>query len=317
MTPDTLRSMRLELEKRAAVYKGLARRAARAFTRSPMASTVATGTAGAAVGGARGAIAERQQGGSGIIGGVAGAAQGGILGAAAGGATSGLGRSYRDAKLLNPALSRSGAVGAALARGGKKVTDFGKRQVHGFTGSHRNRPGEIGLRSRATAEKKITLAELRAKDELKHVSDPKKRKKIQETLKSRASRLREVGAQGQESLEAGATSLPGLARGFRDDPKRLGKALMHETTGGSKAGTALALGAPVAMMGPSLAKGDESATGGRSLKQKLVETGTMIGGGVLTGGLPIVPMVAGGVAIDAAGQALLRKKKKRQAEVGR
>lgn len=303
--------MRLELEKLAAPLT-MAARAARAFTRSPGRAAAVSGAVGAVAGGTQGALAERRRGGSGIIGGVAGAAAGGALGAAAGGSVAGAGRAYRDVKLLNPSLSRGGAVRAAFARGGKKVTDFGKRQGHGFTGSHRNKPGEIGLRSKATSQKKITLSELRAKDELKRTSDGKQRRKIQDSLKERTKSLREEGARGQEALDAGATSLPGLVRGARKDPKRLAKALVHETTGGSRLGTAMALGAPVGMMGPSLARGDESATGGRSLKQKLVETGTMVGGGILTGGLPIVPMVAGGMAIDAAGQALIRKRKKQQ-----
>ncbi len=304
MTPEIFRGMRAEIEKGASLAS-LATRGARFLTKSP-ARTAAIGAAGGA---AAGGYQEHRRGGS-VLG---GALRGGILGAAAGGAAGGAGRVYRDVRLLDPKLTRTQAVGAAVKRMGRGVKQFGQRQVHGITGAYSKTPGKIGLRSSATSKKKIDLAKLRLQDELKFAKTPEKQEALRKSFQKTKAGLIEEGKRGDESIRAGVTSLPGIAKGLARDPRRTAKAMWRETTGGGGlGGTAMAVGLPVATMVPELARGDESATGGKSMRQKLVELGTITGGGIATAGLPIVPMMAAGLGIDAAGQAVARRFEKKR-----
>jgi len=294
MTPEMLRGMRFEIEKIAAPL-GLLARGARAFTESPMRTAIATGGVGAA----HGAYKSHQEGGSAL----GGAIRGGAQGAALGGGAAMAGRAYRDTRLLNPGMGAGKAVWGTVQRMGQGVKHFGQRQLHGATGAYADRAGEIGMRSTAHSNKKIDLLKRRLDDQLKHTSGPKADALRQKFEGARDGLLRE-GAQGDAAIKAGITSIPGVAKGLVRDPRGTGKALWNATTGGSRAGMAMGVGLPLALSAPDLMRGDESAQGGRSMTQKLVGTGAMVGGGMLTAGLPIIPQMAAGMGIDAAANRL-------------
>jgi hypothetical protein len=226
------------------------------------------------------------------------AIKGGLRGAVVGGAAGALGRAYRDTRLLNPTLSAGAAVGETAKRIGQGIKNFGKRQIHGFTGAYSDQAGEIGLRSRAAAAKKINLLRKRQADLLSRgeLTDKAKKKLVEE-----AKRLREWGASGDAALKAGITNIPGIIKGLVKRPFSTMKAMGKDMVGkGDAVGTSIALGLPVAIAIPDLARGDESAQGGRSMRQKLVGVGSGLVGGALTSGVPVIPQLVGGVAVDAA-----------------
>lgn len=175
-----------------------------------------------------------------------------------------------------------GAAGRAAVGAGRAVADFGKRQVHGFTGLMGDSLTSGLKRRQASLAKQMEGA---TGDQLK---------KLVRKSKDVAS---EIGHR-EAAHKAGITSLPGLAKGLVTKPKETGKALWRHTTGGSKAGTALALGVPGAMAAWDLRKGDESDQGGSSIGQKLVRHGTQLGTGILTGGMSIIPGMVTSTAIE-------------------
>jgi hypothetical protein len=196
-----------------------------------------------------------------------------------------------------------------MARGIKR---FGQRQVHGFTGAYSKDPGKIGLRGTARSLEKKKLLDARLKDRLKGVKSEAKREKLLKKHEDKIKDLMNEGRLGDRSLEAGVTSLPGIAKGLVKHPKKTLKSVWSETTGGgSGLGTTMAVGLPVLASAPELAKGDESAQGGRSMNQKLVGLGTAVGGGMLTAGLPVLPQLAAGIGLDEAGARLARGKRKK------
>lgn len=314
---DHLRSMRLELEKTSApVPFSLAQRAGR-FISSNLAKTTALG---AGVGAAAGAAKERSDGGSGV----GGAIKGGIIGALGGGAAGRGSRMVRDTKIMNPGVSNLTAAKITAQRMGTNAKRLGQRQRHGFTGYKGDDPGSIGLRSSATSEKRVRLLGARKRDEMLGTSAKRRgaiKRKYDEQIKS----VRGEGRAGDAALSAGITSLPGIARGLRKDPRGTAKAMWNEAVGtipgetGSPGGKllrrGLAVGLPAAAYGPDLARGDESAEGGRSLSEKVVGMGTGVVGGMMVGGLPIAPALAAGAGLDSAGAALARRasgKKRKQ-----
>jgi hypothetical protein len=145
------------------------------------------------------------------------------------------------------------------------LSDFAKRQAHGFTGKFQ---GSMT----APLERKRELLKLRG-------ADPSKVLGVTEDL-----------ARRQRSMKAGITSIPGLAKGLVKAPGTTAKSLYREGMGGKK-GLAFAVGLPAAMAAPDLAKGDESATGGRTVGQKLLRHGGSTAGFMLAGGLPIIPQM--------------------------
>lgn len=286
-----------EVTKSATAARALTR-AARWLTESPG----RTALVGAGVGAAQGALTHGDEG----VG--AAALKGGLRGAAVGGAAGGLGRAYRDTRLLNPALSPGAAVGETAKRIGQGIKDFGKRQIHGFTGAYADQAGEIGMRSRAAASKKIDLLRKRQADLAAHgeLTDKAKKKLVEE-----AKSLREWGAGGDAALKAGITNIPGIVKGMATRPFSTMKAMGKDMVGGGGAlGTSVALGLPLAIAAPDLARGDESAQGGRSMRQKLVGVGSGLVGGALTAGVPVLPQLVGGVAVDAAASKALGGKKR-------
>lgn len=237
---------------------------------------------------------------------VQGAARGGLMGAAAGG----LARGYRDTRLLSPELGAAAAVPATARRIGAGITNFGKRQVHGFTGKFD--PDAIGMQGNTAAGAKAKLLNRRALDEIKHNPEQAtallgaNQKEIETTLAS--------GRQGQALRAAGVTNLKDMVGALRD-PSRRGGALHAMgttlTSGGGPGGAALALGAPLAMSAPTLLRGDESAHGGATLGQKVRGVGLNVAAGGLTGGLPILPQMVVGGAFDAGTRRLSGSKVER------
>lgn len=112
------------------------------------------------------------------------------------------------------------------------------------------------------------------------------------------------------NVQAGITNLPGLARGLSQRPKETLKAVGREALSGGKAGLAFGVGVPVALSVPDLAHGDESAYGGRTMRQKVVNLGSGIVGGTLTAGVPFVPQLVGSTGIDVVSGRLLAGKKR-------
>lgn len=293
-----------EVTKSATTARALTR-AARWLTDSP----ARTALVGAGVGAAHGAVTAGDEG----VG--AAALRGGLRGAAVGGAAGGLGRAYRDTRLLDPSLSAGAAVGATAKRIGEGVKNFGKRQLHGFTGAYGDDAAAIGMRSSGEAKKRMSLESLRARDQVQHGEMTAKGLK---KLKERQRSHREWGQAGDAALKAGITSLPGVAKGIATKPLATAKALGKDMVGGGgMQGAAMAVGLPLAIAAPDLARGDESAEGGRSIRQKLVGVGSGLAGGMLTAGVPVLPQLVGGVAVDSAASRILGGSKQRLARAQR
>jgi hypothetical protein len=256
---------------------------------------------GAGLGAAAGAYKERQQGGSGLGGAVLGGVGGGLVGAGAGGAS----RVYKDTKLLNPSMSGGQALVESVRRVGGAVKRYGQRQVHGFTGAYKDK--DIGLLGRATAKRRERIAKLRFDDRMAKATTPRQRQSLRKAFDDEVKFIHSEGERGQRSLDAGVTSLPGLVRGFAKDPRQTAGAIINDA-GGMGAGLGLGVGLPVAASIPDLARGDESAQGGRSMTQKIVGVGTDTLGGAATMALPTMPMLIAGEAVTQAGQYLTKPK---------
>ncbi len=238
---------------------------------------------GAAVGAGLGAahgLATRQEGETGLSAAVRGGIRGGAVGAVGGG----LGRAYRDTRLLNPGMSAVQGVGATASRIGQGVKNFGKRQLHGLTGAYGDQAGQIGLRSSGTAQKKIDILRERYVDQLAHGETSAK---SHGALLKHIESLKQTGRIGDASIKAGITNIPGLVRGLAKNPLQTLKAVKNDAlSGGSVAGVL----APTALLSaPDLAKGDESAKGGRTMRQKVVGVGSGLAASAMTGGMPIIP----------------------------
>lgn len=132
-----------------------------------------------------------------------------------------------------------------------------------------------------------------------------------------ASEAAQIGL-NPESVRAGITNLPGIAKGLVRQPKETLKAVGREALSGGRTGLALGVGVPVALAAPDLAHGDESAQGGRSLRQKVVNLGSGIVGGTLTAGVPVVPQLIGSTGIDVVSNRVLggRRQLRAQAQEG-
>lgn len=300
-----------EAQERAKISSAMSQLATRALRHAKQVGRFSTGGAlrgglvgsgaGAALG-AGSALAQGEDLGTAARRGIAGGVAGGALGAAGGAA----GRAVRDTKLLDPSLSSGQAVAETAKRVGGHIKNFGRRQLHGFTGA--GDPRSMGFRSGELAAKKQHVERLRYLDDVKHEGPSFKRFV---SHKERMKDLAEEGARGDRAIEAGVTSIPGVVKGLAKNPKGTAKALWEETTGGSRLGAIGATAVPVAMTLPELAQGDESERGGLSRKQKLMRLGVGVGSGIATGGLPIIPALAADTLVDrAAHRALAGKEKK-------
>jgi hypothetical protein len=300
MKLETLHAFRDEIEKSAAMPASLVR-AGRFLSESPG----RTALIGAGVG-ALGGAATADEGDR-----LHGALRGALGGAAVGGAVGGAGRAYRDTHLLSKQpLSTGEAVVGTVKRLGEGAVRFGKRQIHGLTGAYAD-PAQTGIRSSVEAARRSELVEKRLADRLKDVADPAHAQKLREGAQKELHGLKEWGQQGDAALKAGVTSIPGVARGLATKGKRVEtlKALGHEMTGGGglmSVGGALGVGLPAATGVADLARGDESAQGGRTIRQKAVGLGTNLGVGALTAGMPFGAQLVASSAADAVGQRLAR-----------
>jgi hypothetical protein len=271
--PYQLRAMRQEMEKKAINLSQVGR----FLSHSPLRTTLTGAGGGALLGAGREALRKPEEGRSFTRG----ALRGAILGGAAGAATGVAGRGMADTLLLQRAAGAKPTVGSVtkgtVGRVGRGIADFGKRQLHGFTGKFEGSMTE-------PLKRKAEILRLRG-------AKPSKIEAVGEQL-----------ARRQAAMKSGTSSIPGLAKGLATSPKATAKALWREGTGGgSRGGAALAVGVPAAFAIPDIAKGDEAAIGGRSLGQKFVRHGATLGTGMLVGGLPIIPqMIVGGAGERAA-----------------
>lgn len=286
---------------------GLLRTGARNVARGLTDGGMPGALAGAGIGAVTGAVRAEDPSQRG-----AAAFRGALAGGALGGAAGRFGRGVRDNQLLSPGLSTGGAVRQTLGDAGTAVKDFGKRQIHGFTGAYKDQLGNIGMASTANSNKKIHLERLRTADRVNNMgakgdlATPMERLKSRITGKEAPTRaqaaasklegfesgLREEGIIGDQAIRAGITSIPGVAKGLVTNPRQTGKAMWDSSMGGSPVGAAMMVGAPVAFAAPDIAKGDESATGGLTVGQKLTRLGTEVGTGIATGGMAAIPQMA-------------------------
>lgn len=233
------------------------------------------------------------------------AARGAVAGGLLGGATGGIARAARDTMLLRPELRGAGDVAKATAqRMGQGVSNFAQRQFHGLTGYGSKDPAyldRIGLAGSNTSLARNRLGNLRAEDLAKH--NPAKAEQIFDEASSAARGIAGEGAIGDRLRGLGMTSAPGSLKAMATNPREASKAIWDQLRAGGKTGVALGVGVPLAASGASIAKGDESATGGQTVGEKVLRAGANVGGGLVFGGLPIVSnMVAGGVTEAAAGR---------------
>lgn len=277
---------------------------------------------GAAAGVGREALREGEQPKNYLRAGLRGAAVGGL----AGGALSGVGHAAHDTMLLHPELKGVGDIAKATAgRMGQGVSNFAQRQFHGLTGyGGKNQAylDRIGLAGAETSAKKMQLLNLRAESDLGHhlkqvhgLKDPLDRTQgfVEHLQKQRASGDALVAAGGAHAAEGaaaqgirdlGMSSVPGAVKGLVTNPREASKALWNQARSGGGLALAAGVGLPSVMAANDLRKGDESATGGQTVGQKALRHGTSIGGGLLFGGVPMIPgMIASGVADSAARRA--------------
>lgn len=230
------------------------------------------------------------------------ALHGAALGGAAGGA---LGHAGRTAKDLQLGFSgRAGAQvgknlqGAQLAKEtakelGHQAKQFGQQQIHGFTGGGKGRAGEIGLKGKEWGARQTELLKARQAQELAGAT-PAAAAKIKGGYAKKLKTVAEDAATGQSKIDTGVDNLAGVAKGLWNKGTR-GKtlgAIKEHGIGASTGAKLMSVGIPGALTAADLAKGDESAQGGRSIGQKLVGGAVDMGTGVLTGGMGMLPSMA-------------------------
>lgn len=245
---------------------------------------------------------------------MSGALYGAALGGAVGGAGSGVARVARDTELLagRKLTAKELASGTAkrISEGAKALV---KRQVHGLTGAYAD-PAKSRIRSSVEAARRKELLEARLLDDLAHAKNPAHAEKIKAKAEKARKSLAEWGAAGDRALKSGITSLPGVAKGLAKSKTRketLG-AIKDEMIGGPGSGglaragmIGVGIGLPGAAGVADIAKGDESAQGGRTVGQKAMNLATNLGVGTLTIGLPIGSQMIASTGADILGQKLV------------
>lgn len=237
------------------------------------------------------------------------AVRGAAVGGALGGATGGIARAAHDTMLLRPELQGAGNIAKATAqRMGQGVSNFGQRQFHGLTGyggKDQAYLDRIGMAGSNTSASKARLLNLRAENQLTHMKNPSAAavEKVHGGLHSAVSGIAQEGQIGDRMRSLGMTSAPGAIKAMATNPREASRAVWEQLRSGGRLGVAAGVGLPAAMTASSLARGDESATGGQTVGEKLMRGGANIGGGLLFGGLPVASqMLAGGLAEGAAGR---------------
>lgn len=241
-----------------------------------------------------------------------GAIRGAALGAGLGAGGSIAQRAVHDTRLLSGSpLTTGQALTGTARRFGEGFNRFVKRQVHGITGAYAN-PAQTGIHSSVVAAEKSDLVKRRLADQLKSVANPEYAKHLQDVAHAEIQKLVEEGVRGDRALKAGVTSLPGVIRGLASGKTRRGTAvaLGHALTGGKlvSTGGALGVGLPLTLGAADVAKGDESATGGKTKMQKVLNTGSYVGAGVLTAGLPVGAQILAYSGVDELGRRIIGHK---------
>jgi hypothetical protein len=168
----------------------------------------------------------------------------------------------------------------------------------------------IGMAGNVSATKKVELLKKRFADELKDIK-PEARHMAQKDHYRDVQGTLSAGRASEKLREAGITTLPGIAKAMKEPGKRgLALRAMGNSVTAGTGGAAMAVGVPLAMNAPSLMKGNEEATGGSSMKRKLTGLGLSIGTGSLVGGLPLIPQMVAGTALDTASQRAARGKRR-------
>ncbi len=268
----------------------LAGRVARKF----LGSSARSAAMGAVVGGGLG-LASAPEGEGRLQHGMRGA----LTGTAAGAVSGLIGRRAIDHTLIHPGATPGQAAMASASSIGTSLKNFGKRQIHGFTGAWGDKPESIGMPGRHVASKKLELAAVRNKDMLARARSPKERERILEKYDEVKKDIIREGSEGDARTRAGITSLPGMAKGLATNPRETSKEMLAAATGGSLSGAGLAFGVPLGLSGPGLLKGDESAEGGPTMRRKALMLGANVAGGVATAGLPFIPQFIASGATDA------------------
>lgn len=234
----------------------------------------------------------------GIVGGALGAGSGAALGA------------VRNVH-LDTGLRGAGLAKEVAARGAQGVANFGKRQFHGLTGwKPEGGAGSMGLAGNEMAEQSVRRMETRA-------ALGTGGHEAAQNLAKEVAGVRSSGHAAQEMYDRGLTSIPGAVQGLANDPKGSIKAMWGHLRGGGGKLPLIAAAAPAALAAPDILRGDESASGGRGMGEKLLHTAGGMGAGFLTGGIPIAPGIlaneaivrgaaAGGRAIDSSRAMLAR-----------
>lgn len=263
--------------------------AARFLTASPGRTALIGAGVGAAANALRAAPGESRG---------AAAFRGALAGGALAGGAAGVGRAYRDTRLLRPDLRTGAAVGATAKRLGAGVANFGKRQVHGLTGAFDH--DAIGMAGNATAARRAELLGARMGDELKH-APAGRADAVRKSYQGQIAGTLQEGRASQSLADAGITTVPGIARSLWGSKTR-GSALraMGRSITDGPGGAALSLGAPAALAAPSLLRGDESAAGGLTRGQKARNLGINVATGAAFGGLPLAAQMAAGIGTDIA-----------------
>lgn len=161
-------------------------------------------------------------------------------------------------------------------------------------------PSKIGITSSGSSLREGNLLLRRAQDQLQHVSDPSARKKIVDSVLESVRSARQSGQAGDRAVELGVTSLPGTLKALAgknrgEAAKYLGKQMIG---GGGPAGVIMGVGLPLGFGAYDLAQGDESASGGRTVPQKLVNIGAGTATGALMGGMPMGSQLAAQMGLD-------------------
>jgi hypothetical protein len=232
-------------------------------------------------------------------GAITGAMRGGVAGAGVGM----LGRAARDTMLLNPQMT--GALNIAkgtAARAGQGVSNLVQRQVHGLTGYGANDAkylDRIGIAGSGTSARNARLDMVRAMDMAKY--NPAKAQKYIEGASQSAAAHHAEGQLGDRFRELGMTHAPGAVKAFARDPRAASKAVWDQMRSGGAFGTFMSVGAPVGISAMDLRRGDESATGGLSMREKSVRAAANVGGGFMFSGLPMLSQNLVGQGVERLG----------------
>lgn len=260
---------------------------------------------GALLGAARGAHRKykevREQGGSGgqalragFGGAVGGAIPGAALGALAGGGLGALGTKF--APELTSGLARKSLEAPYLGA----LSRSGQRQVHGLTGWRPEggiesiRGGAFGARSARDAAYDAAV-----KDLIPGAHPEAIQESLEKMHNVRKTKADQVLSAAQEVQDRGMTSLPGVARALKADPKGALRAGMREQWLNSNLPIkALMVGLPAAQLaGAAFGKADPEHGRGERIGRGLAG----VASGMALGGVPLVGQLAGQATADAVG----------------